>query len=70
MKVSDQLRAALRAAPVSRYRIEQEIGIRQSVTSRFVAGKRGLSMETLDSLADFLDLELRPRATKRRGVKR
>ena len=56
--VSDQLRAAIEAAPVSRYRIAKETGLEQSALSRFVRGKAGLDLSTVDRLAEYLGLEL------------
>lgn len=64
---SEQLRQALADSPLSRYRIAQETGIKQSVLSLFMARKRGLSMQSIDALVEALGLELRPaRTTARR----
>jgi transcriptional regulator with XRE-family HTH domain len=65
-RFSDQIRAAVDASGISRYRICQEIGLNQGAMSRFMSGKGGLSMDTLDRLADLLGLEIvaRPKATK------
>jgi predicted transcriptional regulator len=56
--VSEQLRAIVKSCGVSQYRIAKETGIDQSAMSRFVAGERGLSIEALDRLGEFLDLEV------------
>jgi transcriptional regulator with XRE-family HTH domain len=59
--ISDQLRAAIAAAAalgISRYRISQETGVEQSALSRFVHGKQGLDLSSIDRLAAFLELEL------------
>ena len=63
---SDQIRAAVDASGMSRYRICREIGLSQPTMSRFMAGKSGLSMETLDRLADLLGLVVvsKPEASK------
>ena len=58
--VSGQLRKALRQYGTV-YQAAKDSGIPQSVLQRFVARKRGLSMESIDQLADFLGLELRPK---------
>jgi ribosome-binding protein aMBF1 (putative translation factor) len=58
-KVSDKLRAAILAAPVSRYRMSADTGINASVLSRFVNGITGLDSNTTDKLAEYLGLELR-----------
>jgi hypothetical protein len=59
--LSDQLRKAITAATLSRYRIAQETGISQSALSLFCARKRGLSLRSIDALAALLELDLRPR---------
>lgn len=66
---SEQLRRALAACPLSRYRIAQEARVNQSTLSLFVARKRGLSMQSIDALVELLGLELKPRKpiTRRRG---
>lgn len=55
---SDQLRAAVLNADVTRYRISKATGISESILSRFVRGDAGLSMEYVDRLADYLELRL------------
>ena len=57
-KVSDQIRRAVEASGVSRYRIAQATGIKQSTLSRFMAGTGGMTVETLDKLAEYLGLEI------------
>jgi transcriptional regulator with XRE-family HTH domain len=55
---SDQVRAAVDGSGLSRYRICQEIGLAQATLSRFMTGKGGLSMESLDRLAALLKLRV------------
>ena len=43
---------------LSRYRICRLAGIDQASFSRFMAGKVGLSLPTLDALADVLGLDV------------
>jgi transcriptional regulator with XRE-family HTH domain len=61
---SDQIRGVVDASGLSRYRICKEIGISEATMSRFMNGKGGLSMTSLDRLADLLGLEVvtRPKA--------
>ncbi len=69
-RFSDQVRDAVDASGMSRYRICAEIGADQGAMSKFMAGKTGLSMDTLDRLAELLGLvvAIRPEATgKNRG---
>lgn len=56
--VSEQLRAAILAAPVSRYRMAQETGVTEATLSRFVRGERGLDLSSVDKLAAYLGLSL------------
>lgn len=46
------------ASGLSRYRIAKEIGIGEATMSRFMTGKGGLSMASLDRLAGLLGLEI------------
>lgn len=45
---------------MSRYRIAEATGISQSTLSLFCSGKRGLSMEAIDRLVEFLGWEVGP----------
>jgi hypothetical protein len=56
-KLSDEIRRAVDASGLSRYRISKTLGIAESTISRFMGGS-GLSMEYLDALAELLDLHL------------
>jgi transcriptional regulator with XRE-family HTH domain len=58
IKFSNQLRLAVEACGLTRYRIWQLTGIDQTTLSEFVNGKAGLSMKALDTLADLLDLNV------------
>jgi DNA-binding Xre family transcriptional regulator len=67
--VSEQLRRAVRKSDVSRYAICKAIGIDQATMSRFMSGERGLRLECIDQLCEFLNLELiarKPRQPKER----
>ena len=57
-KLSDQIRQAVVDSKVSRYRISKDTEIDQSVLGKFVSGERGISMETLDVLAEYLGLRI------------
>jgi plasmid maintenance system antidote protein VapI len=71
MSMSDQVRKALLDSGISRYRVHKDLGISQAQLSRFVNEKGGMSMELIDQLADYLNLEVRAKdsrpATKKRG---
>lgn len=65
--LTDQMRRLIDASEHSRYRIAIECGIDHSTMSRFMAGKCGLSVDSIDALAAFLNWELTERKpTKRR----
>lgn len=57
-KLSDQIRRSIETCGLTRYRISKETGIDQSNLSRFIHGEVGLSMDSLDRLADLLDLNI------------
>lgn len=66
VKFSDQLRRAVDASGLSRYRIAKELGVSESLLSRFMAGK-WLGQETADALAELLGLNIttgQPRTKK------
>ena len=58
LRFSDELRRAVDACGLSRYRIAKTLGIAESTLSRFMSGERGLTMKCLDRLAALLDLHV------------
>ena len=72
--VSEQLKRAIDRSGLSRHRICQMSGIDQAAMSRFMAGTRALTCESVDKLCTALGLELvgPPLGTKkaRRSPKR
>lgn len=64
--VSEWIRAAIETSDVSRYRIAHDCDIAESSLSRFMAGERGLSMQAIDTLAEYFGLEF---VAKRRSKK-
>jgi len=70
MAISDQIRAAIEASSMSRYRICKEIGLPESTMSEFMAGRCGLALTTVDRLGKLLGLTIvtaAVRATKRKA---
>ncbi|MGD9128043.1 MAG: helix-turn-helix transcriptional regulator [Planctomycetia bacterium] len=66
-KLTEQLRQAVRDSGRTLGELARETGIDKSALSRFVNGKRGLSMEAIDAIGDCLELRLiadKPRAKK------
>lgn len=64
--VLDQLRERIEHGDVSRYRIAQDTGIDQAALSRFIHGQTGLNFTTVETLADYLGLEVIIRPKSRR----
>ena len=64
--LSDQLRDAVRNADVTRYRIAQATGVTEGQLCRFVHGQSRLSLDTIDVLAKYLELEVVQRRKSRR----
>jgi transcriptional regulator with XRE-family HTH domain len=64
-KLSDQLRQAIDASGKSRYQVCKETGIGQPTLSRFMHGQGGLSIDSLDRLADCLGLDITARSKGR-----
>jgi len=63
---SDEIRCAVDGSGMSRYEICKRIGLDQAVMSRFMTGKSGLGLKTLDRLAPLLDLHISTGAKKGR----
>lgn len=64
--MSDQLRNAINDSGLSRYAVCQACGIDKGTMSRFMAGEVGLSLETIDRLADYLGLQIVRRPKRRK----
>lgn len=62
----DEIRRAIEASGLTRYQIAKETGIAQSQLSRLVNGERGLSVEAIEQLAHYLDLEIVIRHKRRK----
>jgi len=56
--LTDQLRQAIDDSGLTRYRIAKETGISESALAQFYNGHRGLSMEGLNALGEFLQLTI------------
>jgi len=66
-RLRDQVRQAIRDSDATRYQIAKATGIDQASLSKFISGERGLSLGSLDLLAEFLNLQLtvgKPRTPK------
>jgi DNA transposition AAA+ family ATPase len=57
-KLTDQLRQAIDDCGLTRYEIAKHTGIDESALAKFYNGHRGLSMEALNALGEFLELKI------------
>jgi transcriptional regulator with XRE-family HTH domain len=75
MVILDQIRAAIKASDKSQYRIALDLNIPKSHLSKLMKGERGLSVERLELLAEYLGFEIvlhplpnkQPEKTKTKG---
>jgi len=67
--LTDQLRQAIDDSGLTRYQIAKATGIDESALAKFYNGHRGLSMQALNALGDFLQLRitLRRKPGKKKG---
>jgi transcriptional regulator with XRE-family HTH domain len=56
--LTDQLRQAIDDCGLTRYQIAKATGIDESALAKFYNGHRGLSMNALNALGDFLQLTI------------
>ena len=68
-RILDAICDAIEASDKTRYRIAKDTGISQTQLSRLMSGERGLSIDALERLADYLELEItiRPKQRRRKG---
>ncbi len=64
--IYDAIRHAIAESGKTRYRLWQETGISQAQLCEFLHGRRGMSMESLETLAEALGLEIIVRPAKRK----
>ena len=57
-KMTDQVRQAIDDSELTRYRIAQDTGIDESTLAKFYHGTRGLSLDNLDLLCEYLGLRI------------
>lgn len=56
--LTDQLRQAIDDCGLTRYQIAKGTGIDESALAKFYNGHRGLSMDALNALGEFLGLKI------------
>ncbi len=65
--ILDDIRKAIEASGKSRYRISKDTGISEGQLCELMAGTKGLSIEALERLADYLGLEVVARPKRKKG---
>lgn len=58
-RLLDAIRRAVEASGQTRYRIAKESGVSAGQLSRLVNGERGMTVDTIERLADHLGLRIR-----------
>lgn len=57
-RLTDAIRAAVRASDQTPYAIAKGSGIARSQLSRLLSGESGMSVDTIERLADYLGLRI------------
>ena len=65
-KIIERIRRAVDASGKTRYRLSKESGVSEAQLSRLMSGKRGLSVDTVERLAQCLGLEIKIRCRQRK----
>ena len=65
--ILDDIRKAIKASGKSRYCISKDTGISEGQLSELMAGTKGLSIDALELLADYLGLEVVARKKQQKG---
>lgn len=67
--ISDQIRRAITASGLHQVELAAKSGVDQGRISRFMAGKRSITLNAADALCRVLRLELCQRPARKRGPK-
>jgi plasmid maintenance system antidote protein VapI len=63
--LAERLKAAIAESCMKRSELARAADVEESALSRFVHGKRSISLDAASRLADVLNLELRPRRRRK-----
>lgn len=65
----NSIRQAVEKSGKTRYRIAKESGVSAGQLSRLVNGQRGMTVETIERLADYLELRItiEPKGKTKKG---
>jgi hypothetical protein len=67
--ILNDIRKAINTSGTSRYRISKDTGLSESHLSQFMDGSKGLSVEALELLADYFELEIVAQPKRRKKGK-
>ncbi len=69
MEILEAIRDAIETSGKSRYQLARESGVAESVLSRLMSGERGMSIGTVERMAEALGLDIvvRPQRRRRKG---
>jgi transcriptional regulator with XRE-family HTH domain len=70
LSLADTIKEAVAATGKSVNAVASESGVSQPILQRFLAGTRGITLETAERLCAYLKLELRPAVGKSRTTDR
>lgn len=68
-KLLDAVKKAIETSGKTKYRIAKESGVTAGQLTRLMSGERGLSVQNLEQLADYLGLEITIKPKRRRKGK-
>lgn len=57
-KLTDAIRAAVKASDQTPYAIAKGAGVARSQLSRLLSGESGMTVDTIERLADYLGLQI------------
>jgi transcriptional regulator with XRE-family HTH domain len=68
-RLVDAIRRAVETSGKTRYRIAKESGVSAGQLSRLINGERGMTVDTIERLADYLGLRItiEPKAKTTKG---
>lgn len=67
-KLTDTMRAAVKASDQTPYAIAKGAKIARSQLSRLLSGECGMTVDTLERLADYLGLRIRVERKSKKGT--
>ena len=65
-KLTDAIRAAVKASDQTPYAIAKGAGVARSQLSRLLSGESGMTVDTIERLAEYLGLEIVIRSVRRK----